>query len=103
MVPAMTGLGSRHASVVIYGDCGIGKAMIMKRFRDEPPTGFNHMTGTLKTPVLAMENDRLPRGERRFCTERLTLLGAPQRPCGDIAQMEQQHCGPWKRSACRCW
>lgn len=28
-------------------------------------------------------------GERRFYAELLTLLGAPQRPRADIAQMEQ--------------
>ena len=75
-------------SVAIYGDSGMGKTMIMKRFRDEHPPSFNPMTGTLKTPVLAMEMTSRP-GERRFYAELLTLLGAPQRPRADIAQMEQ--------------
>jgi len=38
-------------SVAIYGDSGMGKTMIMKRFRDEHPPGFNATTGTLRTPV----------------------------------------------------
>lgn len=46
------------------------------------------MTDTLKTPVLAMEMTSRP-GERRFYAELLILLGAPQRPRADIAQMEQ--------------
>ena len=75
-------------SVAIYGDSGMGKTMIMKRFRDEHPPSFNPVTGTLKTPVLAMEMTSRP-GERRFYAELLTLLGAPQRPRADIAQMEQ--------------
>jgi hypothetical protein len=75
-------------SVAIYGDSGMGKTMIMKRFRDEHPPSFNPLTGTLKTPVLAMEMTSRP-GERRFYAELLTLLGAPQRPRADIAQMEQ--------------
>lgn len=62
--------------------------MIMKRFRDEHPPSFNPLTGTLKTPVLAMEMTSRP-GERRFYAELLALLGAPQRPRADIAQMEQ--------------
>jgi len=66
----------------------MGKTMIMKRFRDEHPPSFNSLTGTLKTPVLAMEMTSRP-GERRFYAELLTLLGAPQRPRADIAQMEQ--------------
>jgi hypothetical protein len=62
--------------------------MIMKQFRDEHPPHFNTATGTLSTPVLAMEMTSRP-GERRFYAELLTLLGAPQRPRADIAQMEQ--------------
>ncbi len=47
--------GTRMPSVAIYGDSGMGKTMIMKRFRDQHPPTFNSLTGTLKTPVLAME------------------------------------------------
>lgn len=75
-------------SVAIYGDSGMGKTMIMKKFRDEHPPSFSPMTGTLRTSVLAMEMTSRP-GERRFYAEPLTLLGAPQRPRADIAQMEQ--------------
>jgi hypothetical protein len=75
-------------SIAIYGDSGMGKTMIMKRFRDEHPPSFNPVTGTLRTPVLAMEMTSRP-GERRFYAELLTLLGAPQRPRADIAEMEQ--------------
>jgi hypothetical protein len=80
--------GTRMPSVAIYGDSGMGKTMIMKRFRDEHPPSFSPVTGTLRTPVLAMEMTSRP-GERRFYAELLTLLGAPQRPRADIAQMEQ--------------
>lgn len=71
--------GTRMPSIAIYGDSGMGKTMIMKRFRDQHPPSFNPVTGTLKTPVLAMEMTSRP-GERRFYAELLTLLGAPQRP-----------------------
>jgi Bacterial TniB protein len=80
----------READNAQYVDelSGMGKTMIMKRFREEHPPSFNPTTGTLKTPVLAMEMTSRP-GERRFYAELLTLLGAPQRPRADIAQMEQ--------------
>ncbi|TWA26326.1 TniB protein [Sinorhizobium medicae] len=42
-------------SVAIYGDSGMGKTMIMKRFRDQHPPSFNSLTGIVKTSVLAME------------------------------------------------
>ena len=80
--------GTRMPSIAIYGDSGMGKTMIMKRFRDEHPPRFDQVSGALKTPVLAMEMTSRP-GERRFYSELLTLLGAPQRSRADIAQMEQ--------------
>nr|WP_267901720.1 TniB family NTP-binding protein [Sinorhizobium meliloti] len=80
--------GTRMPSVAIYGDSGMRKTMIMKRFRDQHPPTFNSLRGTLRTPVLAMEMTSRP-GERRFYAELLTLLGAPKRPRADNAQMEQ--------------
>jgi len=80
--------GTRMPSVAIYGDSGMGKTMIMKRFRDQHPPVFDRRTGVLKTPVLAIEMVSRP-GERRFYGELLTQLGAPQAPRADIAQMEQ--------------
>lgn len=80
--------GPRMPSVAIYGDSGIGKTMIMQRFRNQHPPSFDRKNGVLKTPVLAMEMVSRP-GERRFYGELLTLLGAPQAPRADIAQMEQ--------------
>ena len=38
--------GTRMPSVAIYGDSGMGKTMIMKRFREENPPSFNPTTGT---------------------------------------------------------
>lgn len=75
-------------SIAIYGDSGMGKTMIMKRFRDQHPPSFDRSTGALTTPVLAMEMVSRP-GERRFYGELLNLLGAPQSPRADITQMEQ--------------
>jgi predicted ATPase len=73
-------------SLAIYGDSGTGKTMIMKHFRDQHPPSFSSLTGKLKTPVLAMEMTSRS-GERRFYAELLPVLGAPQRPRADIAQM----------------
>ncbi len=80
--------GTRMPSVAIYGDSGMGKTMIMKRFRDQHPPRFDQKSRSLTTPVLAMEMTSRP-GERRFYAELLTQLGAPQRPRADITQMEQ--------------
>ncbi len=81
-------MGTRMPSVAVYGDSGMGKTMIMERFRDDNPPGFDPGTGRERTPVLAMEMVGKP-GERRFYAELLALLGAPQSPRADIVQMEQ--------------
>jgi len=80
--------GTRMPSVAVYGDSGMGKTMIMERFRDDNPPGFDPGTGRERTPVLAMEMVGKP-GERRFYAELLALLGAPQSPRADIVQKEQ--------------
>ena len=80
--------GTRMPSIAIYGDSGMGKTMIMKRFRDEHQPIGNSTTGTLCAPVLTMEMTSRP-GERRFYAELLTLLGAPMQSRTDIARMEQ--------------
>ena len=90
--------GTRMPSVAAYGDSGMGKTMIMERFRDDNPPGFNPGTGRERTPVLAMEMVGKP-GERRFYAELLALLGAPQSPRADIVQMEQRRCGRRSRAA----
>ncbi len=80
--------GTRMPSIAIYGDSGMGKTMIMERFRDDNPPGFDAVSGRERTPVLAMEMAGKP-GERRFYGELLALLGAPPSPRADIVQMEQ--------------
>jgi hypothetical protein len=80
--------GTRMPSIAIYGDSGMGKTMIMERFRDDNPPGFDPVSGRERTPVLAMEMAGKP-GERRFYGELLALLGAPPSPRADIVQMEQ--------------
>jgi hypothetical protein len=80
--------GTRMPSIAVYADTAMGKPIHNTSFRDPQPPSFKSPPGRLKTPVLAMEMTSRP-GERRFYAELLTLLGAPQRPRADIAQMEQ--------------
>ena len=61
-------------SIAIYGDSGMGKTMIMERFRDDNPPGFDPVSGRERTPVLAMEMAGKP-GERRFYAEFSRCLG----------------------------
>nr|WP_280114302.1 TniB family NTP-binding protein [Rhizobium grahamii] len=90
--------GTRVPSIAIYGDSGMGKTMIMKRFRHQHPPSFNRLTGRPKTPVLAMEMTSRP-GEKRFYAELLTLLGAPQRPPQISQRWSKLRCALYDRRA----
>lgn len=59
--------GTRMPSIAIYGDSGMGKTMIMKRFRDQHPPSFNSVTGKVRTPVLAMEMSQASGGSTPSC------------------------------------
>jgi len=73
---------TRMPSVAIYGDSGMGKSMIVERFRAEHPACFDPDTGAERTPVLAMQM-KGKSGERGFYAQIVTKLGAPVRPQGD--------------------
>ncbi len=94
--------GTRMPSLAIYGDSGMGKTMIMERFRDRHPPSFSPLTGKLRTPVLAMEMTSRP-GERRFYAELLTLLGHHSDRALILPKWSKRRCGSWKRLACRFW
>src|SRR5271166_2082329 len=78
--------GTRMPSVAVYGDSGMGKTMIMERFRDDNPPGFDPGTGRERTPVLAMEmvgkpesGASMPNCSRCWARRRVR---APHRPNG---------------------
>src|SRR6202050_1541362 len=70
---------TRMPSIAIYGDSGMGKTMIMEKFRREHPPAFDSEAGVERTRVLALQMAGKP-GERRLYSQILTALGAPQNP-----------------------
>ena len=79
---------TRMPSIAIYGDSGMGKTMIMEKFRREHPPVFDSGAGAERTRVLALQMAGKP-GERRLYTQILTALGAPQNPRAAIVDLEQ--------------
>jgi Bacterial TniB protein len=73
--PRTTGM----PSIAVYGDSGMGKTMIMQRFRDQNPPLFDSQAGVEPTRVLALQLAGKP-GERRLYAQILTALGVPQNP-----------------------
>jgi hypothetical protein len=80
---------TRMPSVAIYGDSGMGKTMIMEKFRLDHPADFDPETGKARTPVLALQMSGKP-NERRLYAQLLTALGAPHNPRSTIVDLEQK-------------
>ena len=79
---------TRMPSIAIYGDSGMGKTMIMEKFRREHPPLFDGEAGVERTRVLALQMAGKP-GERRLYAQILTALGAPQNPRAAVVDLEQ--------------
>ncbi len=68
---------TRMPSIAIYGDSGMGKTMIMEKFRREHPPLFDGQAGVERSRVLALQMVGRP-GERRLY-RRYSLRWAPRR------------------------
>jgi hypothetical protein len=79
---------TRMPSIAIYGDSGMGKTMIMHRFRAEHPPLFDGQAGVERTRVLALQLAGKP-GERRLYAQILSALGVPQNPRAGVVELEQ--------------
>ena len=79
---------TRMPSIAVYGDSGMGKTMIMQRFRDQHPPLFDSQAGVERTRVLALQLAGKP-GERRLYAQILTALGVPQNPRAAVVELEQ--------------
>jgi Bacterial TniB protein len=79
---------TRMPSIAVYRDSGMGKTMIMQRFRDQHPPLFDGQAGIERTRVLALQLAGKP-GERRLYAQILTALGVPQNPRTAVVELEQ--------------
>jgi hypothetical protein len=75
-------------SIAVYGESGIGKTMIMEKFRRNHPPRFDAETGLEQTRVLAVQMAGKP-GERRLYAHILSALGAPQGARATVVDLEQ--------------
>lgn len=66
----------RMPCLLIYGDTGMGKTKIIRKFLRDHPACFDHGTGVTSMPVVAMQMPAEPI-ERDIYSELLTALGAP--------------------------
>jgi len=79
---------TRMPSIAIYGDSGMGKSMIVGRFKQDDVFLPDADSGMTQRKFLVVELSGGP-GERRLYAQILTALGAPHNPRSTIVGLEQ--------------
>ena len=83
-------------SIAIYADSGMGKTMLMERFKRAHPAIYNAAGRRLVTPVLALQMASHAT-ERRFFGQLLTAIGVPFVPRATILDLETRALRSLKR------
>lgn len=79
---------TRMPSIAVYGDSGMGKSMIVGRFRNDDTFFADADSENPQRKFLVVELSGGP-GERRLYAQILTALGAPHNPRAPIVGLEQ--------------
>jgi chromosomal replication initiation ATPase DnaA len=80
---------TRMPSIAIYADSGMGKTMLMERFRRAHPATYDREERRLISPVLALQMASHAT-ERRFYGHMLKAIGAPFVPRATVLELEIQ-------------
>jgi hypothetical protein len=80
---------TRMPSLAIYADSGMGKTMLLERFRRAHPAIYDRGERRLISPVLALQMASHAT-ERRFYGQLLTAIGVPFVPRATVLEMEIQ-------------
>lgn len=80
---------TRMPSLAIYADSGMGKTMLMERFRRAHPAIYDRGERRLISPVLALQMVSHAT-ERRFYGHLLTAIGVPFVPRATVLELEIQ-------------
>jgi hypothetical protein len=67
---------ARMPCMLLYGDSGMGKTMILEKMERQHPKSYDERRGITKRPVVIIQMPASP-DERRFYTRILEVLGAP--------------------------
>jgi Bacterial TniB protein len=79
---------TRMPSLAVYGDSGMGKSMLIEKFKDDYALSASDRPDGQKTKVLVMEMAGRP-NERRLYAQILAVVGAPQNPRATIVELER--------------
>lgn len=79
---------TRMPSLAVYGDSGMGKSMLVEKFKDDYALSASDRPGAPKVKLLVVELAGRP-NERRLFAQILAVLGAPQNPRATIVELER--------------
>ena len=78
---------ARMPCMLLYGDSGMGKSMILEKMERQHPSSYDERKGFTKRPVVIVQMPSSP-DERRFYTRILEVLGAPYSVRDQIGALE---------------
>jgi len=78
---------ARMPNLLLVGESGMGKTMIIEKFTRDHPATFDDVTGRLHMPVVAVQMVSGP-DETRFYRRILAAIGAPEPPRATLAVLE---------------
>ena len=77
---------TRMPSLAVYGDSGMGKSMLVEKFKDDYARNADDRPNGPKTKLLVVELAGRP-NERRLYAQILAVSGAPQNPRATIVEL----------------
>ena len=87
---------TRMPCLLIHGDSGMGKTMLIEKFIRNHPPSYNKQRGLEQIEIVAMEMPPAPT-ERRIYGKLLEALGAPFRPAERLDVLEHATIGVLER------
>ena len=78
---------NRMPCLLIHGDSGMGKSMIIEKFKRAHPPIYDHNSGVEHHPLIVMEMPAVP-SQRRFYAKLLQVVNAPYTPSARIDALE---------------
>jgi len=84
--------------LLIYGDSGIGKTMILEKFLREHPSTFDQNDGIARIPIVSAQMPPVP-DEKRFYAQLLASVGAPMGPDDRLHRIEDHTIRLFRRLA----
>jgi Bacterial TniB protein len=78
---------ARMPCMLLYGDSGMGKSMILEKMERQHPRSYDQRRGITKRPVVIVQMPSSP-DQRRFYTRILQVLGAPYSTHEELGVLE---------------